>query len=89
MIDQRIDERNNYIVWTEFFDNASGGHEKTEYFVIYIPLPKDEAVEYFKKRFGLDPYDTECDCCGVNYSINEVPAPKQRDSIPTLIIDIL
>lgn len=57
---------------TEFWDAHSGGDIKAEpYEKIYIELPRDLAISYFEDRFGQDPYDSACDCCGPNYFVEE------------------
>ena len=58
-------------MWTEFFDMHSGGSKKTEWEKICIELEEDEAVEYFKKRFNIDPHNVTCDCCGSDFSVDE------------------
>ncbi len=70
--------------WTKFFDMSSGGYEKTEYTTIFIELPEEEAIDYFEKRFNIDPNDITCSCCGNDYSIYEVDFPEnigERDLV--------
>ena len=57
--------------WTQFWDMHSGGGQKAANHKIYIELPQEEAIAYFEKKFGLDPYHVTCDCCGEDYSIEE------------------
>ena len=58
--------------WTRFMDMHSGGGCKQEsYNYIYIELPYGEAIEFFRTRFGHHPEETECECCGQNYVIDE------------------
>jgi hypothetical protein len=60
------------MTWTEFWDMHSGGGLKEEpYHYIYIEAPERKATEIFKDRFGHDPEDTYCECCGQNYAIDE------------------
>ena len=72
-------------MWTKFFDMSSGGSEKTDWTVIYIELPEDKAVEYFEDRFGRNPHNVTCDCCGSDFSVYEV-SEKPEPSNGTLII---
>ena len=58
-------------MWTQFYDLSSGGTEKTDWSVIYIELPIEDAIEYFQDRFGLDPYNITCPCCGEDFSVQE------------------
>lgn len=60
-------------MFTRFFDMSSGGREKLEWQVIYIELPEKEAIKYFKKKFGRDPNNITCPCCGEDFSIYEEP----------------
>lgn len=57
--------------WTQFDDCHSGGGTNTEYEVIYIQAPQDEAIAVFGARFGMSPYSVNCSCCGQNYSVSE------------------
>ena len=72
-------------MWTKFFDMSSGGSEKTDWTTIYIQLPKEEAIEYFENRFGTNPYNVTCSCCGSDFSVYEVDEEPTEDS-GTLII---
>lgn len=59
-------------MWTQFWDMHSGGGTKEGKFEkIYIEAPEDEAKIIFYNRFGHDPEDIGCSCCGENYSISE------------------
>lgn len=59
-------------MWTRFFDLSTCGLEKTDWSIIYIELPKDEAIEYFENRFDVNPNAFSCECCGKDFSIEEV-----------------
>ena len=72
-------------MWTKFFDMNSGGSEKTDWTTIYIELPEDEATEYFEKRFGRDPHNVTCSCCGSDFIVYEVYKEPTEGS-RTLII---
>ena len=72
-------------MWTKFFDMASGGSEKTDYAQIYIELPEDEARKYFEDKFGRDPDNVTCSCCGSDFSVYEVDE-EPIESNGTLII---
>lgn len=65
--------------WTKFFDLASGGSQKTKYSAIFIELPEYEAIEYFENKFGINPNNTTCECCGVDFSIYEVDKPEHSE----------
>jgi hypothetical protein len=60
------------VKWTIFWDMHSGGSTKeAPYEKIYIEAPQDEAERIFINRFGHDPNQIACECCGQNYSIDE------------------
>lgn len=59
-------------MWTQFMDMHSGGKTKKEpYNYIYIEAKDDEAVTIFYNRFGRNPSQVTCTCCGEDYSISE------------------
>lgn len=59
-------------VWTQFWDmHSGGGLKEPPYHLIYIEAPEDEAIRIFEQRFGHDPLEVGCECCGSNYSITE------------------
>lgn len=59
-------------MWTSFYDMFSGGRRKIkDYDVIYIELPEEQAIEYFKSVFGRYPYNVTCCCCGEDFSVDE------------------
>lgn len=50
----------------------SGGRTKIEPFEkIYIEAPRDEALSVFYSRFGRNPYNITCSCCGGDYAVDE------------------
>jgi hypothetical protein len=52
-------------------DMHSGGRTKIEpYDQIYIEAPEDMARVIFYNRFGRDPDNVTCRCCGPDYSIS-------------------
>lgn len=59
------------MTWTRFFDMYSGGSRKLEHDCIWIELPKADAIKEFERRFGIDPLNITCDCCGKDYGIFE------------------
>ena len=52
-------------------DVHSGGYRKEQYDQIVIEAPEDEATLIFRNRFGHDPREIACQCCGANYWIFE------------------
>lgn len=59
-------------MFTRFFDMHSGGGTKIPpYDYIYIEAPLEEAVQIFSEKFGRNPYNVTCSCCGEDYSIDE------------------
>jgi hypothetical protein len=53
-------------------DMHSGGSLKQPPFeYIYIEAEIEIAEQIFNKKFGHDPYDVSCSCCGENYSVSE------------------
>jgi hypothetical protein len=56
-------------------DMSSGGTCKVPPFEwIYIEAASaEEAAVVFYSRFGRDPYNVTCDCCGPDYSITSWP----------------
>lgn len=72
-------------MFTLFWDMHSGGSAKVEIngkekCKIYVELPEDEAMSYFEEKFGRDPYNVTCDCCGEDYSINEYDTLEEATS---------
>ena len=58
----------------EYSDMYSGGSKKTGYENIFV-YAKDEreADELFEEELDLDPNESECLCCGINYIVDQVP----------------
>lgn len=73
------------MVWTEFFDKASGGSGRTRYSAIYIEAPEEEARRVFAKRFS-DPDNVTCECCGPDYDVEELDSDDFRAGSRTLVI---
>lgn len=46
------------------------------YDLIVIEAHEEEAIDYFIRKFGHDPRDVACECCGSNYSIGEYESFK-------------
>jgi hypothetical protein len=59
------------MVWTVFWDQGTDGRRKEKWLMICIEAHHQEAIPYFKKRFGHDPQRVTCQCCGQDYSIHE------------------
>ena len=57
-------------MWTRFMDLHSGGFKKEKHAYIYIEAGEAEACRVFFDKFGHDPTDVACECCGQNYSIS-------------------
>lgn len=74
--------------WTRFFDMSSGGTEKTNWEIIYIELPVSTAINFFEQRFGINPNNITCFCCGHDFSIEEVDLPPLNPDETELIIGI-
>jgi hypothetical protein len=55
--------------WTVFNDMHSGGGKKLQWAVVYIEASEEVAVRFFRQRFGRDPRNVTCDCCGRDYDI--------------------
>jgi hypothetical protein len=56
--------------WTHFYDMHSGGPKKLQWQHIFIQAPQEEAEIIFQNRFGRDPRNVTCECCGSDYSIH-------------------
>lgn len=67
--------------YTHFFDMNSGGSSKEDWESIVVNLPREQAIDWFEDYFGHHPYDVACECCGENYSIEEVDSPKSFDEM--------
>lgn len=58
-------------MFTRFMDMHSGGSQKEKFAYCYIEAPEDVARVVFHNRFGHDPENVTCSCCGDDYSIAE------------------
>ena len=58
-------------MFTLFYDMHSGGGQKESFSKLAVELPENEAVEWFKNKFGHDPFNITCNCCGCDYSVSE------------------
>lgn len=59
-------------MWFRFKDMYSGGYPKIdESDTILIEAScEDSACWIFEQRFGSDPFEVGCECCGSNYSLS-------------------
>ena len=76
-------------VWTKFKDSHAGGYlkiDKTE--AIFIEAPQDEAINVFYNRFGVNPNQVSCTCCGDDYTIYETDESEIDDlgTYPAIVI---
>ena len=67
-------------MWTSFMDMHSGGGCKEDWEYIYIEAPEEDAKVIFTNRFGHDPENVTCDCCGDDYSILESETLEEATS---------
>lgn len=58
-------------MWTLFFDMSSGGYKKESFSKLIVELPEAKAVEWFEQKYGHNPYDVTCSCCGSDYAVCE------------------
>lgn len=65
-------------MWTQFMDMHSGGGTKTDHSHIYIEADEEAATAEFKRRYGRDPHNVTCDCCGEDYSISTSATLEQE-----------
>ena len=64
--------------WTRFMDMHSGGETKIPpYEYIYIEAAGEEARKIFRQRFGRDPDNVTCECCGEDFSVDEDDSLEQ------------
>jgi len=78
-------------VWTYFRDSHTGGRIKLsvldsmgkshEIEDIYIEAPKAEASVVFFNRFGINPEQISCTCCGDDYMIDDEANESYIDGI--------
>lgn len=64
-------------MWTCFFDMHSGGGQKLDYNKIYIEGDEATARVEFKRRFGRNPDNVTCSCCGEDYDVCEYPTLEE------------
>ena len=63
----------------EFYDMCGGGGRKTKYGRICVEAESlEEAVEFFKAQFYVDPLEESCECCGPDYDITVHEYPSAR-----------
>lgn len=55
---------------TTFYDMHSGGMPQTEYDIIIVKLPEEEAIIEFTKVYE-NPYHVTCKCCGSDFAVTE------------------
>ena len=65
---------------TKFFDMCSGGDAKTEFEVIFIEGDEDTATGIFQRKFGRDPYNVTCQCCGPDFAVDEYDTFEEASS---------
>lgn len=68
------------MVWTRFMDMHSGGRQKLDWAFIYIEAKEDDAAKVFMHRFGRNPNNITCSCCGEDYSFYEHGEDLQQAS---------
>jgi len=66
---------------------ASGGYDKESFDTLYVELPENEAIEWFINKYGHNPNNVTCPCCGPDYSVYEVD--KFEDSAFIITKDML
>lgn len=59
------------MIWTHFYDMASGGGRKLQWQHIFIEAPLNQAKSVFYSRLGRNPDRVTCTCCGSDYSTDE------------------
>ena len=58
-------------MWTKFWDMNTNGCRKEDWRFIFIEADCEElAVIIFCNRFGHNPNDVTCTCCGPDYAIS-------------------
>jgi hypothetical protein len=58
-------------MWTCFFDVRSGGGLKLDWQHIFIQADEETACRIFEEKFGRNPHNVTCECCGEDYAITE------------------
>lgn len=64
---------------TRFMDMHSGGSQKLDFSKLYVPLPEKEAIAWFQNRYGRDPNNVTCGCCGEDYVVYELSTQAALD----------
>jgi hypothetical protein len=68
------------MAFTKFMDMHSGGGRKLEWEYIWIEGDEATARDLFEARFGRDPDNVTCSCCGQDYSVSEYDTLKAATS---------
>jgi len=68
--------------YTVFMDMFSGGSQKEDWEYICVTLPEKDAIEWFEEYFGHDPLEVTCECCGQDYSVDEIKDLKELGDNP-------
>ena len=68
------------MTWTQFMDMHSGGRQKLDWAYIYIEAKEEDAAKVFMHRFGRNPNNITCSCCGEDYSFYEQGDELQQAS---------
>jgi hypothetical protein len=58
-------------MWTSITDMHSGGSQKLDFARIAVELPETLAKAWFETKYGRDPDNVTCACCGADYSVWE------------------
>lgn len=70
-------------------DLHSGGGPRDSFEYVYIEAPQAEAEVIFYNKFGHNPYDVNCPCCGSNYGVYEeesLPQTKEGDGSVIILL---
>ena len=59
------------MAFTRFMDMYSGGCRKSQWEYIYIEGNEEDARAIFEERFGRNPDNITCNCCGEDYFVSE------------------
>lgn len=68
------------MVWTRFMDMHSGGGQKLDWAKVYIEAPEEDAAKVFMHRFGRNPNNITCSCCGEDYSFRDSETLEQASA---------
>jgi hypothetical protein len=79
-------------MWTFFRTMNSGGINRLPepYEAVWVELREPEGRAWFEERFGLDPSNVTCSCCGADfyvgfYETEEIPE-ETLSWLPRLIV---